>query len=473
MDELAGAAWAAALAGVSARLRLRFSRAEPRRRVRRYRHGLVSGIARKNGWQLAEHAGEARPYGMQRLLAGARWEADAARDDLRDYVAERLGDPTGVLIVDETGFLKQGDKSAGVARQYSGTAGRIENCQIGVFLAYAAPQGCAFLDRALYLPTGWVDDADRRRVAGVPEGTTGATKGEIARAMLARAFAAGVPAAWVLGDTVYGGDELRRWLEDQGRPYVLAVAATHGIWTRGAQVAARALADALPADAWARQSAGDGSQGPRWYDWACRALPYEAAPGWAHWLLVRRSLRDPDERAYYRVYAPVGTAPMAMVRAAGQRWHIETAFAEAKGRAGLDHYEVRRWDGWHRHSTLVLLAHAALVVARAAAATAEKGGDSGLIALTVPEVRRLLHAVAAGPTRRAGHLRWSRWRRGHQATARRCHTARRSPAAPPDTAGPTPVAVPGTPPLTEAAWAQLAPTLTAPPQRGKRPWEAR
>ncbi|HEY8597044.1 MAG TPA: IS701 family transposase [Thermomicrobiales bacterium] len=366
-------AWGGVLATLRERLAPRFSRAEPRRRVRAYLAGLVGTAARKNGWQLAEAAGEATPYGMQRLLSAARRDAEAVRDDLRAFVTERLGDPEGVLIVDETGFLKQGDKSAGVARQYSGTAGRIENCQVGVFLAYAGPHGCAFLDRALYLPDEWAADADRRAAAGVPEGVAFATKGELAQAMLARAFAAAVPASWVVGDTVYGGDELRRWLEGQGRPYALAVASDHGVWTRGERAEARALADALPTAAWARASAGDGAQGPRWYDWACLALPYDAADGWAHWLLVRRSIGALGERAYYRVYARADTAPGAMVRAVGRRWGIEAAFADAKGLVGLDHYEVRRWAGWYRHVTLSLLAHAALVAARAAATAAEKG----------------------------------------------------------------------------------------------------
>jgi SRSO17 transposase len=368
------AAWGAVLAEVQARLAPRFLRAEPRRRARRYLDGLLRPVARKNGWQLAEAAGEATPYGMQRLLVGAGWDADLVRDDLRAYVADHLGDPAAVLIVDETGFLKQGTKSAGVARQYSGTAGRRENQQIGVFLAYAAPRGCAFLDRALYLPEEWVADRARCAAAGIPEATPFATKGDQAQAMLARAFAVGVPAAWVVGDTVYGHDALRRWLEQQGRAYVLAVASDHGVWTAGEQVEARALADALPAEAWARLSAGEGSQGPRWYDWGCLALPYTAADGWAHWLLARRSVSDPAERAYYRVYAPADTPPTAMVAAAGTRWQIERAFAEAKGLVGLDQYEVRRWEGWHRHVTLCALAHAALVVARAIAAEAEKGG---------------------------------------------------------------------------------------------------
>lgn len=330
-DALAAQAWAETLGAIQTRLRPCFIRAEPRRRAKQYLRGLVSGVGRKNGWQLAEHAGEATPYGMQRLLAGARWDADAARDALRDYVAERLGDPAGVLIVDETGFLKQGTKSAGVARQYSGTAGRIENCQVGVFLAYAAPHGCAFVDRALYLPEEWGADADRRRVAGIPDDVVPATKGELARVMLARVFAAGVPVAWVLGDTVYGGDALRRWLEDQGRAYALAVASDHGVWTRGEHVAARALAEALPADAWARVSAGMGGQGPRWYDWACLALPYEAAPGWAHWLLVRR---NPRRRRWCGQWGNAGTSRRPSRRRKG--WSGWTTTRSAAGTAGTD-----------------------------------------------------------------------------------------------------------------------------------------
>ena len=372
-EDLAGA-----LEAIHVRLRPRFDRAEPRRRARVYLRGLLGEVERKNGWQLAEAAGEATPYGMQRLLAGAGWDAEAARDDLRAFVVERLGDADGVLIVDETGFLKKGVRSVGVARQYSGTAGRRENQQVGVFLAYAAPGGCAFLDRALYLPEEWAADADRRAGAGVPEDVAFATKPALARQLLARAFAAGVPATWVVGDTVYGGDELRRWLEGQGRRYALAVPCTHGVWTAGEQVEAQALAEALPADAWARVSAGEGAEGPRWYDWACLALPYEAAPGWAHWLLVRRSVSRPAERAYYRVHALADTAPEAMVRAVGSRWRIETAIEEAKGLVGLADYEVRRWYGWHRHVTLSLLAHAALVAARAggSAGEGEKGATS-------------------------------------------------------------------------------------------------
>lgn len=374
LTTIASNCWTATLDALHARIAPRFARAEARTRVRRYLDGLLAPLERKNGWQLAEHLGESGPQGVQRLLNAADWDADAVRDDLTAFVAEHLGDPEGVLIMDETGFLKKGTKSVGVARQYSGTAGRRENQQIGVFLTYAAPRGAVLLDRALYLPEAWASDAGRRAEAGVPEAVAFATKGALAKQMLARAFAAGIPAAWVAGDTIYGSDELRRWLEGQGRHYVLAVPCTHGLWTAGRQVEAQALADGVPDAAWARLSAGDGSQGPRWYDWACLALPYATQPGTAQWLLVRRSVSNPTERAYYRVYGPADTTVDALARVAGRRWCIETAFEEAKGLVGLDQYEVRKWEAWHRHVTLSLLAYAALVVTRTSAATEEEKG---------------------------------------------------------------------------------------------------
>jgi len=371
---IASHCWTTTLNALHARIAPRFRRAEVRGRVRRYLDGLLASVERKNGWQLAEHLGEAGPQGIQRLLNAADWDVDAVRDDLTAFVAERLGDPEGVLIMDETGFLKKGTKSVGVARQYSGTAGRRENQQIAVFLTYATARGSAFLDRALYLPEAWAEDADRRAEAGVPEATRFATKGELAQRMLARAFAVGVPAAWVVGDTIYGSDEMRHWLEAQGRHYALAVPCTHGIWSAGQQVEAQALADGVPDEGWARIAAGQGSQGPRWYDWARLALPYAAPPGNEHWLLVRRSVSDPAERAYYRIYGPAETTIERMAGVAGRRWCIETAFEEAKGLVGLDQYEVRKWEAWHRHITLALLAHAALVVTRASAAAEEEKG---------------------------------------------------------------------------------------------------
>ena len=275
------------LAGVHARIAPRFRRREARERARRYLDGLLGRIERKNGWQLAEALGESGPQGMQRLVNAADWDAEAVRDDLRTYVVEHLAAAgSGVLVVDETGFLKKGTKSAGVARQYSGTAGRRENQQIGVFLLYASERGAAFIDRALYLPDEWMGDAARRKEAHIPPQVGFATKGELARDLLARACAAGVPARWVVGDTVYSGDEVRRWLEGQGRSYVLAVPSTHGIWTRAHQQTVEHLADQLPADAWVRRSAGEGSQGPRWYDWTCLRLPYATAAGTGQWLLA-------------------------------------------------------------------------------------------------------------------------------------------------------------------------------------------
>jgi SRSO17 transposase len=345
-----------------------FHRREMRERVRRYLVGLLDHVERKNSWQLAEVVGETGPQGVQRLFTDADWDAEAVRDELRTYVVDHLADePSGVLVIDETGFVKKGTKSAGVARQYSGTAGRRENQQIGVFLLYASDRGAAFIDRALYLPDEWMGDAARREEAHIPAGVGFATKGEIARELLARAFAAGVPARWVVGDTVYSADELRRWLEGQGRHYVLAVPSTHGIWTRGQQRTVERLVADLPADAWTRLSAGEGSQGPRWYDWACLALPYAGAAGRAHWLLARRSRSDPTKLAYYRVYGPADTPVIEMVRVAGRRWTIEEGFEQAKGEVGLDQYEVRRYDAWYRYVTLALLAHAALEVTRLSA----------------------------------------------------------------------------------------------------------
>ena len=363
------------LGALHARIARHFRRSEARERARRYLEGLLSPVERKNGWQLAEALGEGGPQGMQRLLNAADWDAEVVRDELRAYVLEDLADErSGVLVIDETGFVKKGTKSAGVARQYSGTAGRRENQQIGVFLLYASDRGAAFIDRALYLPDEWMGDAARREEAHIPAQVGFATKGELARELLARAFAAGAPARWVVGDTVYSGDEVRRWLEGQGRSYVLAVPSTHGIWTRAHQQTAAQLMQRLPSDAWVRLSAGEGSQGPRWYDWACLRLPYTTAAGTGQWLLARRSVSAPKELAYYRVFGPAQTPVEEMVRVAGRRWTLEEGFEQAKGEVGLDQYEVRRYDAWYRHVTLALLAHAYLEVARqgalAASATA-------------------------------------------------------------------------------------------------------
>ena len=378
-----GALGATTWEALQARLAPRFRRAEVRARVGRYVAGLLGPVERKNGWQLAEYLGEPGPQGVQRLLTAAEWDAEAVRDDLRAYVIEHLGDASGVLILDETGFLKKGSKSAGVARQSSGTAGGQANQQVGVFLAYASTRGCAFLDRALYLPARWANDRERCAAAGIPATVPFATKGQLAQAMLARACAAQVPARWVVGDTVYGTDELRQWLEAQGQSYVLGVPGTHLIWTAGRQEEAQTLVAGLPPSAWTRLSAGEGSQGPRWDDYACLRLPYESAPGMAHWLLVRRSLSDPTDLAYYRVHGPADTTVPEMVRVAGLRWAIETGFEHAKGEVGLDQYEVRRWKAWYRHITLALLAHAYLAVTRLGAVPdAEEKEEKGDLLLS-------------------------------------------------------------------------------------------
>ncbi len=368
------ASWHAGLDALHARIAGRFRRAEARQRAKRYLAGLLDRLDRKNGWQLAEHLGEAGPQGVQRLLNAAEWDADAVRDDLRAYVVGHLGDPAGVLIVDETGFLKKGTKSVGVQRQYSGTAGRRENCQIGVFLCYASPRGRAFLDRALYLPRTWADDPLRRQEAGVPALVEFATKPELAQHMLARAFTAGVPAAWVTGDAVYGdAGDLRHWLETQRHPYALAVSCSHPVWHGGSQERADARVATLPEASWSALSCGAGSQGERWYEWACIQLSYPTAPGMVHWLLARRTPHEPTEVAYYRAFGPEGTALAELARVAGTRWAIEESFEDAKGSVGLDQYEVRKWQAWYRHITLALLAHAYLEVTRRQGNAEEKG----------------------------------------------------------------------------------------------------
>src|SRR5215218_5817676 len=355
--------WAAGLEALADRLAPRFVRAEPRRRALAYLRGLLAPLERKNGWQLAEAAGDPTPDGVQDFLSRMHWDADAVRDDLRAYVVEHLGDPNAVLVLDETGFLKKGDKSAGVQRQYSGTAGRVENCQVGVFLGYAGRHGRALIDRALYLPERWIGDPARCAAAGIPTGLALITKPQLGLAMLDRALEAGVPFAWLTGDSVYGADHrIRRRLEARQRGYVLAVTSGQRL---GFGPVEAWLAKVTP-QGWRRLSAGDGAKGPRLYDWAY--LPYRgAAPGWQMGLLIRRSPAKPDDLAYYLTHAPEQTTLARLVRVAGTRWAIESCFEAAKGEVGLDHYEVRSWTGWHRHITLAMLAHAYLAVPRQAA----------------------------------------------------------------------------------------------------------
>jgi len=368
--------WAVGLEKVLERIGPRFARSEPRVRAGVYLRGLLSAAERKNGWTLAEQAGDATPDAMQRLLNHADWDADAVRDDLRGYVIEHLGDDAAVLVVDETGFLKKGTKSAGVARQYSGTAGRIDNCQVGVFLAYATPAGRTFIDRELYLPKAWIDDRDRCLAAGIGPQVAFATKPELALAMLTRALDAQVPAGWVAADEIYGQHSgLRLALEERGMSYVLAVPVSQSVFTlldgRPVQCRADAASAAVPASAWQRLSAGAGAKGPRLYDWVRIPIRLLSEPG-RYWLLVRRSLTD-GKLSHYLCFCPPESSLADLVAVAGARWAIEESFHTAKGEVGLDHYQVRRYDAWYRHITLACLAHAYLTVTRAAADGEKRG----------------------------------------------------------------------------------------------------
>jgi SRSO17 transposase len=343
-----------------------FARSEARERSLAYLQGLLSHCERKNSWQLAEWMGEASPYRVQHLLDRARWDADAARDQLRDYVLEELSSPDAVLIADETGFLKKGEHSVGVKRQYTGTAGRIENSQVGVFLCYASDKGAALVDRELYLPEEWAADRGRRRAAAVPEKTEFATKPELARRMIERALKAGAACSWVAADEVYGNNsKLRQWLEARRLGYVLAIASDQRMrWPDHEQRRVDTIVQSLPNLAWERVSAGSGSKGERLYDWTL--IRGWEEDGWSHGLLVRRSIEEQPEHAYYWFYAPKRKATLeSLVRVAGQRWQIEQAFQAAKGECGLDHYEVRHWQGWYRHITLAMLAAAVLAILRA------------------------------------------------------------------------------------------------------------
>jgi SRSO17 transposase len=402
----------------------RFARVEPRRRARRLVLGLLADLPRKNCWTIAEHAGDLTPDGMQHLLGRARWDADAVRDDLRDYVTGHLGDPGAVLVVDETGDVKKGNRTAGVQRQYTGTAGRIENCQVAVYLTYAAPAGHALIDRELYLPKSWTGEPARCRAAGIPEGTVFATKPKLARQMIARTLDAGAPVAWAAGDEVYGADPgLRTDLETREIGYVLAVAKSHPVNAGTGACRADQLAARLPTTAWHRYSAGEGAKGHRCYDWAWASV--EASRPGHRWLLIRRNHRT-RELAFYRCYSARHVPLAALVKVAGRRWTVEEDFQASKGLAGLDEHQVRRWDSWHRWITLAMLAAAFLTIA-AAAERATHPPPDGQIPLTRNEIARLLATLIIQPLKDAWHrLRWSAWRRRHQHRARTCHYQRQA-----------------------------------------------
>jgi len=431
--------WGQELERLHARIAPRFARPEPRRRALAYVKGIVSAIERKNGWHLAEHAGEARPDGIQRLLNSAVWDADLVRDDLRSYILEHLGDQEAILVIDETSFRKRGKKSAGVKQQYCGTTGRVENCQVGVFLSYVSSKGHTLIDRELYLPKEWIDDPGRRREAGIPEAIVFRTKCELAQQMIERLWKAKIPFDWVVADSVYGGNlDLRLWLEAHGYSYVLAVACDEpvGIRTpegRKRMTVAEAEALLLHSQDWQRLSMSCGTKGPRLFDWAVIPILHGWEDDGRHFLLIRRCLDDPREKAYYFVFAPAGTTLFQMVKAIGQRWCIEECFETGK-EMGMEDYEVRCWIAWYRHLTLVMIVMAALagICAAARTSTAEPlshGGTCPLLPLTIPEIRHLLaHLLWPPPRSLTLLLGWSWWRRCHQSRASYFHTKRRCAA---------------------------------------------
>ncbi|MFL5286683.1 MAG: IS701 family transposase [Rhodopila sp.] len=372
--------WAASLREVKARMRPLFTQDRVAASAGLFLDGLLGEERRKTGWMRAEAAGDPGPWRQQAILGRGRWDADALRDIVREYVVETLAEPNAVLVVDETGFLKQGKASCGVARQYTGSAGKITNCQIGVFAAYVSRRGHAFIDRALYLPKAWADDPARRAAAHVPQEIAFATKPHLARALVERALAAGVPFAWVVGDSIYGVSEVEMALRRAGKGYVLGVAATSQFNSWGAKPpvagTAAAIAGALDPSAWHRLSAGAGAKGERLFDWAyleladLEAAEYnESLSGlWTRGLLIRRNIAD-GELAFFATWCPAGTPVAVLVTVEGQRWAIEDGFETAKNELGLDHNETRSWHGWHRHVSLVMLAFAMMAAIRRQANT--------------------------------------------------------------------------------------------------------
>ncbi|MFF2164430.1 IS701 family transposase [Streptomyces sp. NPDC058175] len=402
----------------------RFARVEPRCRAGRLVLGLLSDPPRKNGWTIAEWAGEASPHGMQYLLCRASWDADAVRDDVREYVVEHLHDEEAVLVVDETGDVKKGTHTVGVQRQYTGTAGRIENSQVAVYLCYTGKRGHAAVDRELYIPRSWTSDPERCRAAGLGEGTVFATKPELARTMIERFRDAGHHVGWVTGDEVYGGNpKLRPALEERGIGYVLAVACSAEVTTGAVAFRADDLAKKVPKRAWQKLSAGPGAKRQRFYDWAVIDIA-EPAPG-RRQLLIRRN-RTTRELAYYRCHFTEPTPVKELVRVAGSRWRVEETFQTGKGLAGLDEHQVRRYPSWTRWVTLAMLAHAFLTVVRADE-HAGRPGPTDLVQLSCNEIQRLFITIVIQPLHDTAHrLRWSDWRRRHQQRARTSHYRRQA-----------------------------------------------
>lgn len=447
--------WVMSLNSLHQRLRPRFARPEVHQHMLLYLQAIMSDLPRKNGWQIAEQARQARPYGIQRLLSRAVWDQDGVRDDLRALVCQSLN-PSGdepacgeqeslfpVLVIDESGFPKRGCHSAGVAPQYCGITGRVENCQVGVFLSYVTARGHALIDRELYLPEDWCADLPRRQAAHIPEAITFQTKPELAKHMVERAQAAQLPIRWVVADTVYGhSTDLRLWLEEQGYSSVLAVPSTEVVCvqTRAGLLlndVTSIAQQALRARDWQRLSQSLGTKGERLFDWARLPLVQGGMMDGHHWLLVRRCLDEPSQMAFFLVFAPPETPLSSMVQSIGARWRIEEDL-EASKDLGLDHYEVRSYLGWYRHITLVLLAYVFLVSICVQAppplpAPAEDPPakpSTLLIALTPSEVRHLLaHLFFPAPTAVPLICQWSVFRRTHQYWAGYYHRRRREKAS--------------------------------------------
>jgi SRSO17 transposase len=404
-----------------------------------YLQGLLSTVERKNVWQQAEQAREATPYGMQRLLSQAVWDTDGVRDDLRVYALEQLGTHGAIIAIDETSFPKRGKHSAGVAVQYCGSTGQVENCQVGVFLSYVTGRGHTLIDRELYLPMEWCEAHERGLAVGIPESVGFATKPELAVQMLARLQQAQVRIAWVVADTVYGGNlDLRTWCEQQQYSYVLAVPCDEPVGIVTADGRSRRVlvseveALLLTEQDWQRLSMSEGTKGPRLFDWAAVPILHQWQDDGQHWLLLRRCLSAEQQTTYYFVFAPPGTTLRQMVQAGGARWHIEEDFENGKD-LGLDHYEVRSYLGWYRHMTLVMLAQAFLtsicIQPLVPTAPIEDLGTSlaiPLLSLTTPEVRHVLARLIWPPPSSARLvLAWSWWRRCHRSRACYFHTRRR------------------------------------------------
>ncbi len=441
-----------------------FERSETRERVKSYFQGLLSPIKRKNSWQLAEEMGEQNPYGVQYLLNRARWDADKMRDILLEYVREKLGDENGVGALDETGFIKKGNKSVGVQRQYSGAAGRIENSQIGVFLSYTSIYGHTLLDRALYLPKSWISDRKRCHEANIPEEVKFATKPELAIQLIKRALDAKIPIRWFVGDSVYGSSrKLRAFLEEQRKAHALAVTCQEKVVREEKPQRVDEIAASLAPNDWQCLSAGAGSKGPRLYNWAVVPLKGAGIAGWGNYLVIRQNMENGEkapDTAYILVFAPVGTTLQKMVEVIGDRWTAEECFKIGKSDVGLDEYEVRSWQGWYRHITLCMVVMAFLAVLRLSSQTLEKPinednkdkeqiiaqNDSSdnsssqmpsyshlpmMVPLSVPEIKKLFYYIVSfKPFPTFYRVAWSVWRRIHQAWAHFYHSQRRIRDAP-------------------------------------------